>query len=51
VEIAAAELQAADAGLTAAVGRAVREAGYATVEIDPAGYRRGRLNQTFRVRG
>jgi pyridinium-3,5-biscarboxylic acid mononucleotide sulfurtransferase len=49
VEIAATELQAADPAMTAAVLRAVRDAGYATVEIDPAGYRRGRLNEALRV--
>jgi PP-loop superfamily ATP-utilizing enzyme len=32
-----------------AVERAVLEAGYAAVTIDPEGYRRGRLNEALRV--
>ena len=38
-----------DAGLRAAVGAAVRAAGYAEAVIDPEGYRRGRLNDALRV--
>ena len=45
VEIAPGELgRLADPSVRSAVERAVREAGYAHVAIDPAGYRRGRLN-------
>jgi pyridinium-3,5-biscarboxylic acid mononucleotide sulfurtransferase len=45
VEIAPAELsRLADPALRAAVESAVRAAGYVHVAIDPAGYRRGRLN-------
>jgi uncharacterized protein len=48
VEIAAAELGTlADPALREAVERSVRAAGYAEVEIDPQGYRRGRLNETL----
>lgn len=50
VEIAAAEMARLDEGLRAAVVAAVRVAGYSEVEIDPAGYRRGRLNDALRVR-
>ena len=35
--------------LREAVLAAVRGAGYAQVEIDPQGYRRGRLNEALRV--
>ncbi|MFN8093935.1 MAG: ATP-dependent sacrificial sulfur transferase LarE [Vicinamibacteria bacterium] len=51
VEIAPAELPrlAADAALRRAAEDAVRAAGYASVEIDPEGYRRGRLNDALRV--
>jgi uncharacterized protein len=45
VEIAAEELgRLSDESLRRAVEQAVRDAGYARAEIDPAGYRRGRLN-------
>ena len=37
----------ADPALREAVLRGVREAGYDEVEIDPQGYRRGRLNETL----
>ena len=51
VEIAPAELPRldADAALRRAAEDAVRAAGYARVEIDPEGYRRGRLNDALRV--
>jgi len=50
VEIAPAELpRLRDQVLRAAVERGVREAGYADVQIDPEGYRRGRLNEALRV--
>ena len=39
----------ADAALREAVERAVVSAGYSAVEIDPQGYRRGRLNEALRV--
>ena len=46
VEIAPEELpRLADAGLRSAVEAAVRQAGYAEVQIDAQGYRRGRLNE------
>ena len=46
VEIAVEELPAlADAALRARVEEAVRSAGYARVDVDPRGYRRGRLNE------
>ena len=46
VEIAPDELpRLEDGALRAACESAVRAAGYAAVEIDPAGYRRGRLNE------
>lgn len=46
VEIAKAELpRLADAELRRRVEAGVRRAGYREVEIDPAGYRRGRLNE------
>jgi uncharacterized protein len=49
VEIAPDELaRLADPAVRAAVERAVRDAGYARVAIDPAGYRRGRLNLVVR---
>ena len=45
VEIARAELgRLDDPSCREAVAAAVRAAGYATVEVDPEGYRRGRLN-------
>ena len=50
MEIAAAELGALERpGAREAVLRAVGEAGYASVSIDPEGYRRGRLNEALRV--
>jgi pyridinium-3,5-biscarboxylic acid mononucleotide sulfurtransferase len=50
VEIAAEELpRLADAALREAVVRAVVAAGYTAAEIDPQGYRRGRLNEALRV--
>lgn len=48
VEIAAVELpRLADPGRREAVLAGVRAAGYASAEIDPAGYRRGRLNEAL----
>jgi len=50
VEIAREEIpRLGDAALRRAVEDAVRGAGYARVEIDPEGYRRGRLNEALRV--
>ncbi len=50
VEIATEELpRLGDATLREAVVRAVVGAGYASAEIDPQGYRRGRLNEALRV--
>jgi len=50
VEIAGSELpRLEDPGLRAAVVAAVAGAGYDEVEVDPAGYRRGRLNEDLRV--
>jgi uncharacterized protein len=51
VEIAREEMSRLDAepGLRAVAAEAVRAAGYARVEIDPEGYRRGRLNDALRV--
>ena len=50
VEIGPAELPALERpGVREGVERAVREAGYAAVTIDPEGYRRGRLNEALRV--
>ena len=50
VEIAPEELaRLADVTLREAVERAVVSAGYSAVEIDPQGYRRGRLNEALRV--
>jgi len=50
VEIAPEELRRLDdAVLAAAVREAVLQAGYREVEIDPQGYRRGRLNEALRV--
>ena len=51
VEIAREEMPrlAADPGLASAVEAAVHAAGYERVEIDPEGYRRGRLNEALRV--
>jgi uncharacterized protein len=52
VEIASAELaRLGEAGLSEAIERAVRAAGYERVQIDPEGYRRGRLNEALRVVG
>ena len=36
-----------DPGTRESVERAVRAAGYETVEVDPRGYRRGSLNGTL----
>ena len=50
VEIAVQELPGLERpGAREAVERAVREAAYAAVTIDPEGYRRGRLNEALRV--
>jgi uncharacterized protein len=50
VEIGADEMgRLADAGLRARLEDAVRAAGYVAVEVDPKGYRRGRLNEALRV--
>jgi pyridinium-3,5-biscarboxylic acid mononucleotide sulfurtransferase len=50
VELAQEELARLDApGLREAVLAAVRGAGYDSVEVDPQGYRRGRLNEALRV--
>jgi uncharacterized protein len=50
VEIAKEELaRLGEPGLAEAVKTAVRAAGYLQVEIDPDGYRRGRLNEALRV--
>jgi uncharacterized protein len=50
VEIGAAEMgRLEEPGLRAAVVESVAAAGYARVEIDPLGYRRGRLNEALRV--
>ena len=50
VEIAVQELPGLERpGAREAVERAVREAGYVAVTIDPEGYRRGRLNEALRV--
>jgi uncharacterized protein len=50
VEIAVDELpRLADAEVRAAVESAVRDAGYARVTVDPAGYRRGSLHLTVRT--
>jgi uncharacterized protein len=50
VEIAREELtRLADVVVREAVVRAVVSAGYSAVEIDPQGYRRGRLNEALRV--
>ncbi|PYQ25587.1 MAG: ATP-dependent sacrificial sulfur transferase LarE [Acidobacteria bacterium] len=45
VEIAPAEMERLDAGLRGALERAVLSAGYLRCVVDPAGYRRGRLNE------
>lgn len=51
VEIAAAEMhRLRDEGLRAAVVVAVQAAGYRHVDLDPRGYRRGRLNEPLRLR-
>jgi uncharacterized protein len=51
VEIAREELPrlSAETGLREQVVAAVAAAGYSTVEIDPEGYRRGRLNDALKV--
>jgi uncharacterized protein len=50
VELAPGELaRLAEPGLRDALTAAVLAAGYAEVEIDPQGYRRGRLNDALRV--
>ena len=50
VEIAAAEMGRLETpGVRAAVLESVAAAGYAQVQIDPQGYRRGRLNEGLRV--
>lgn len=50
VEIAAAELgRLEEPGVRTAVLESVAAAGYGRVEIDPVGYRRGRLNEALRV--
>jgi uncharacterized protein len=50
VEIAPAEMsRLEDEAVRAAVVAAVRRAGYASAHVDPAGYRRGRLNEALRV--
>jgi uncharacterized protein len=49
VEIAPAEMARLEGPLRQAVLAAVRAAGYQEAEIDPAGYRRGRLNEALRV--
>jgi pyridinium-3,5-biscarboxylic acid mononucleotide sulfurtransferase len=50
VEIAPAEMsRLEDEAVRAAVVAAVRRAGYASANVDPAGYRRGRLNEALRV--
>jgi pyridinium-3,5-biscarboxylic acid mononucleotide sulfurtransferase len=50
VEIAPAEMdRLADHGIRAALEDAVRAAGYVEVTLDPAGYRRGRLNEGLGV--
>ena len=51
VEIGTKEMgRLTDADLRGAVVAAVRGAGYASVEVDPEGYRRGRLNDALRLR-
>jgi uncharacterized protein len=50
VEIAADELpRLADPAVRSAVEAAVRDAGYARVIVDPAGYRRGSLHLAVRT--
>lgn len=50
VEIAPSEMTRLETpGVRQAVEAAVRAAGYAEVQIDPEGYRRGRLNEALRV--
>jgi uncharacterized protein len=50
VEIAPAELERAQMpDVAAAIDTALRAAGYDQVEVDPEGYRRGRLNEALRV--
>jgi uncharacterized protein len=50
VEIAPDELsRLGEPGATTALEAAVRDAGYASVDVDPEGYRRGRLNEALRV--
>jgi len=51
VEVAMAELpRLQDPAIRLAVERAVAAAGYARVDIDPEGYRRGRLNEALSLR-
>jgi uncharacterized protein len=51
VEVGKDELpRLADPVLKEAVVHAVRAAGYLSVEVDPQGYRRGRLNEAFQLR-
>jgi uncharacterized protein len=50
IEIAPAEMdRLADAALRARLEDAVRAAGYVLVDVDPDGYRRGRLNEALAV--
>lgn len=49
VELGGDELGRLDDGLRERVAAAVRAAGFARAEIDPGGYRRGRLNEALRV--
>jgi uncharacterized protein len=50
VEIAPAELgRLEEPGVRTAVVESVAAAGYVRVELDPLGYRRGRLNEALRV--
>jgi pyridinium-3,5-biscarboxylic acid mononucleotide sulfurtransferase len=51
LELAPGELpRLADPALAEAVRKAVLAVGYEAVEVDPGGYRRGRLNEDLRVR-
>ena len=51
VEIARDDLwRLAEPALAEAVRAAVRQAGYLSVEVDPEGYRSGRLNEASRLR-
>jgi len=50
IEVAPAELpRLAETSVRDAALRAVLSAGYSSAEVDPAGYRRGRLNEALRV--